>query len=103
MYRQRIHQEILHGQFREYLKIADDVLARRQALGVASARLWVPTVGAANTIVWEIDYPDLASYQRENAVFYSDEGAMKHWRALWQLTAQGSVRDELLEEAAQIA
>jgi hypothetical protein len=103
MYRQRIHQEILYGQFREYMEIAHEVLARRQALDVASAKLWAPTVGAANTVVWEIDYPDLASYQRENAVFYSDEEAMKHWRALWQLTVQGSVRDELFEEAASIA
>ena len=103
MYRQRIHQEILYGRFREYMEIAGEVNARRNELGVAAATLWVPTVGGANTVVWEIDYPDLATYQRENATFYSDETAMKHWRALWQLVAQGSVRDELLEEAQGIA
>jgi hypothetical protein len=28
---------------------------------------------------------------------------MKHWRQLWQLAAQGSIQDELLQEAPRIA
>jgi hypothetical protein len=28
---------------------------------------------------------------------------MKHWRKLWQLAAQGSTHDELLQEAPRIA
>jgi hypothetical protein len=30
MYRQRIRQQILYGQFREYLEIAEEVIALRQ-------------------------------------------------------------------------
>jgi hypothetical protein len=103
MYRQRIHQQILYGRFREYMAIAREVVAFRQELGLAPARLWVPTFGTANEIVWEFEYADLATFQSDNTTFYAHEGAMKKWRELWQQTAQGSIRDELLEEAPEIA
>jgi hypothetical protein len=54
-------------------------------------------------VVWEFDYSDLATFQRENEAFYSDAEVMKHWRQLWQLAAQGSTHDELLQEAPRIA
>lgn len=103
MYRQRIRQQVLYGQFREYLEIAEAVVTRRQALGLSAARLWAPVVGVANEVVWEVDYPDLATFERENAAFYGDAEAMQQWRALWQLTVEGSTRDELLQEAPRIA
>lgn len=102
MYRQRISQQVLHGQFREYREIADEVIARRQSLGLTVPVLWAPTFGAANEVVWEIDYPDLATFERENAAFYGDDEAMQHWRRLWQLVVQGSTHDELLQEAPHI-
>jgi len=37
MYRQRIRQQILYGQFREYAEIAAKVIALRQKLGLAPA------------------------------------------------------------------
>lgn len=103
MYRQRIHQQILYGQFREYMTIAREVIALREELGLAPARLWVPTFGTSNEIVWEFEYADLANFQNENATFYAHEDAMRKWRELWQHTAQGSIRDELLEDAPEIA
>lgn len=103
MYRQRIRQQVLYGQFREYMEIANEVIALRQKLGLAAAMLWVPMFGTANDVVWEIDYPDLATFQRENEAFYSDADVMKEWRRLWQLAVQGSTHDELLEEAPHIA
>jgi hypothetical protein len=103
MYKQRIHQQIPYGQFREYREIADEVIARRRELGLATATLWAPSFGVANKVVWEIDYPDLATFQRENETFYSDAEAMEQWRRLWQLAIQGSTHDELLEEAPHIA
>ena len=103
MYRQRMRQQVLYGQFREYMEIAEEVMARRQALGLSATRLWAPVVGAGNEIVWEADYADLATFERESATFYGDVEAMKHWRALWQLAVQGSTQDELLQEAPRIA
>ena len=103
MYRQRIRQQILYGQFREYMEIAAEVIAVRRKLGLAAPILWAPTFGTANELVWEIDYPDLAAFQRENETFYSNADAMKQWRRLWQHVIQGSIQDELLQEAPHIA
>ena len=103
MYRQRIRQQVLYGQFREYLEIAEEVIALRQKLGLASTSLWAPVVGTANEVVWEIDYPDLTTFQRENEAFYADADAMEQWRRLWQHAVQNSTQDELLQEAPRIA
>jgi len=103
MYRQRIRQQVLYGQFREYMEAAAELVARRQELGLAPPRLWAPVVGRGNEIIWEHDYADLAAFERENAACYGDTEAMKHWRALWQLAVQGSTHDELLQEAPSIA
>jgi hypothetical protein len=103
MYRQRIRQQVLYGQFREYMEIAEEVIALRRKLGLAVPTLWVPTFGTANEVVWELEYPDLATFQRENETFYSDAEVMKEWRRLWQLAVQGSTQEELLEEAPHIA
>ena len=70
---------------------------------MAAPVLLLPTVGTANDIIWEIEYPDLAAFQRENEAFYADTDAMKEWRRLWQHAVQGSTHDELLTEAPRIA
>jgi hypothetical protein len=103
MYRQRMRQQVLYGQFREYMEIADDVVARRRELGISEPKLWAPVVGAGNEVVWETDFPDLATFERENDAFNADTGAMERWRALWQLAVPGSTHDELLQEAPRIA
>ena len=103
MYRQRIRQQVLYGQFREYLEIAEEVIALRQKLELAAPILWTPMFGTANEVVWEIEYRDLATFERENEAFYSDADVMKQWRRLWQHAVQGSTHDELLEKAPHIA
>src|SRR3954451_13811735 len=103
MYRQRIHQQVLYGQFRAYMDAAEELIARRQALGLAAPKLWAPVVGRGNEVVWELDYADLTTFERENTAFYGDDDAMKNRRALWQLAVQGSTQDELLQEAPHIA
>jgi len=103
MYRQRIRQQILYGQFREYMTVAEELIAQRQKLGLSAATLWAPTFGTANEVIWEIDYADLAAFERENDAFYSDAEAMDQWRRLWQHTVQGSIHDEFLMEAPRIA
>jgi hypothetical protein len=103
MYRQRIRQQIVYGQFREYMQIAEEIVALREKLGLSASSLWAPAFGTANEVVWETDYPDLATFQRENEAFYSDVELMKHWRQLWHFAVQGSIQDELLQEAPRIA
>jgi hypothetical protein len=103
MYRHRIRQQVRYGQFREYMQIAEGLISSREKLGLRRPTLWAPTVGVANEIVWEVDYPDLAAFERENDLFYGDAEAMRQWRDLWQLTVQGTIHDELLQEAPHIA
>jgi hypothetical protein len=103
VYRQRIHQQVLYGQFREYMMVAEELIALRRKLGLAEATLWAPAFGTANDVLWEFDYPDLATFERENEAFYSDAEAMEQWRRLWQHAVQGSTYDELLAEAPRIA
>ncbi len=103
MYRQRMRQQVLYGQFREYMEIADEIVELRRKRGLARPILLVPTFGTANEVIWEIEYPDLATFQRENEAFHTDAELMKQWRQLWQLAVQGSTHDELLEEAPHIA
>jgi hypothetical protein len=85
------------------MHIAEEVVALREKLGLAVPILWAPAFGTANEVVWEIDYPDLPTFQRENDAFYADAEAMEHWRRLWQLAVQGSTHDELLQQAPRIA
>jgi hypothetical protein len=85
------------------MEIADRVIARREELGLAVPTLWAPTFGSANEAVWELDYSDLATFERENDAFYADTEAMEQWRQLWQLVVQGSTNDELLQQAPRIA
>lgn len=103
MYRQRIRQQVLYGQFRDYMEVAEELVAQRQKLGLATPTLWAPAFGTANEVIWEIDYTDLATYERENDAFYSDAEAMDQWRRLWQHAVQGATHDELLMEAPRIA
>jgi hypothetical protein len=103
LYRQRIRQQVLYGQFREYIEAAEALIERRRTLGLGTPTLWAPVVGRGNEIVWDFEYPDLATFERETTAFYGDTDAMEHWRALWQLAVQGSTHDELLQEAPHIA
>ena len=45
--------------------------------GWQQASVWTQTFGPFNEIVIEIDYPDLATYERETAAFLADDGAVK--------------------------
>jgi hypothetical protein len=103
MYRQRIRQQVLYGQFREYMAVAEEVMAVRRKLGLTEPTLLAPAFGTAHEVIWELDYPDLATFERENGAFYSDAEAMVQWRRLWQHAVQGSTHDELLTVAPRIA
>ena len=103
MYRHRLRQQILYGHFREFIEIAEALNGRARERGWAESTFWAPTVGAANEVIVETEYPDLATFQRENEAFYSDAEVMKQVRRLSEHVVQGSVHDELLEQAPHIA
>ncbi len=103
MYRSRIHQEVIYGHFREFMEVAESFKALIRERGWAQGTLWTPTAGQVNLVIWETEYPDLASFQRENEAFYSDREAMDLLRQFTQHIVQGSSHSELLEEAPSLA
>ena len=103
MYRSRIHQEVIYGHFREFMEVADSFKALMRERGWAEGSLWTPTAGQGNLVIWETDYPDLASFQREGEAFYTDKDAMDLLRQFSEHVVQGSVHSELLEEAPSVA
>ena len=103
MYRSRIYQEVIYGHFREFMEVAESFKALMRERGWAEGTLWTPTAGQTNLVIWETEYPDLASFQREGDAVYSDKAAMDLVRQFSQHIVQGSARSELLEEAPSLA
>lgn len=97
-YRVRQVGTIKYGQFGEYLKNFKKLEEVCRARGWAAARLYSPVAGAANELVIEWDYPDLATFQKEGESFLADDEAFQLFRSGAQHLVEGSVRNELLED-----
>jgi NIPSNAP len=103
MYRSRFSVEVRYGHFAEYLKIAEQLNEIARARGWAEFTFWTPTVGKGNEFIAEAEYPDLATYQKENDAFLSDAEAMQVFRRTAEHVVQGSGQSELLQTAPQLA
>ena len=97
-YRMRLINEIKYGQFGDWIKTWQKLDSIMQERGWVPGRLLVPTAGNNNEVIVEFEYPDLATFERENQAFYSDEGAFKAFRAGAEFVVQGTARTELLED-----
>jgi hypothetical protein len=73
----------------------DSVMRER---GWVAARVLVPTAGPNNEVVAEFEYPDLATYERQNKAFYADAEAFEAFRAGAEFVVQGTARTELYED-----
>lgn len=97
-YRYRLVSEVKYGHFGDYVrtwKRLDDVFQRR---GWVRAQVLVPTAGPNNQFVAEFEYPDLATFERENRAFYSDAEAFAAFQAGAEWLVQGTARTELYED-----
>ncbi|MFI5035455.1 MAG: hypothetical protein ACHQFZ_04550 [Acidimicrobiales bacterium] len=97
-YRVRQIAIIKYGQFGEYLKICKKLEEISRARGWAESRMFYPLAGAGNELVIEWDYPDLATFTKEQESFYADEEAFQLFRSGAQHVVEGSFRNELLED-----
>jgi hypothetical protein len=68
-YRLRLIGVVEYGHFGEYMKSWKKVDDLMQARGWVSSRVLVPTAGPNNEIVAEFEYPDLATFEKENKAF----------------------------------
>ena len=95
----RIEQrwEVIYGHFAEFMDTLEEANAVLRARGWAELALWAPMSGKANEVVLTSDYPDFATFKREEEAAYADAEFMKVWRSGAQFVVQGSGRSEILE------
>lgn len=87
-----------YGHFGDYLKTWKKLDAVMRDRGWVETRLLVPTAGADNEIIAEFEYPDLATFERENKAFFADQEAFEAFRAGAEFVVEGTARTELYED-----
>lgn len=103
MYRFRYRVQVRLGHFKDYLVQQQQLNELAKNRGWPEATFWVPTVGTANELIGEIDYPDLATFERLGEEFGSDAEAMGLMRSGIEHIVEGSVHSELFETPTQLA
>jgi len=103
MVRARFIVQVRYGHFAEYLKALEQLNEIARARGWAEATFWVATAGTANELIAEVDYPDLATFDREGQGQSSDSEWMKVIRGTADMVVKGTGRSELLRTAPQLA
>lgn len=103
MVRARFIVQVRYGHFAEYLKSMERLNEIARARGWAEATFWVATAGTANELIADVDYPDLATFDREGQEQSSDAEWMKEVRSTADMVVQGTGRTELLQTAPQLA
>jgi hypothetical protein len=103
MYRHIMKQQVVYGQFREYLELHNELNQAVAAKGYTPYVLMVPTVGTMNEAVIFADYDTLEHWQKDNDGFSSDADLMKIVRRQSEYVVQGSVSDQLYETIDNLA
>lgn len=100
--RVRLTCEVTYGKAREFMesmKELDDLCTKK---GLAPLSGWGPLTGPNNTFIYEAEYPDLATLEKEQEQFYGDAEIMDAFRATGEHVIQGSARSELLQSLYDI-
>lgn len=99
MYRQRIHffPKTMDG-YVALVTAADEYNKLAADKGMAQGSSWMPTVGG-NELVWEIEYPDLAAFERESKGMYADPDWMALMQKVQAIEYSRPPYNELLEPA----
>lgn len=100
MYRQRVHvfPKTVDG-WNEVIRLGDEINKLSAARGWTGATVWMTTVGSMSEIVAELDFPDLATFQREGEESFKDPELVELWRALDSVEMERAGYTELLETA----
>ena len=100
MYRHRILVRVPNlTAWNECLAIADDINKLCAERGWAQMTAWTQTVGPFNELAFVTDYPDLATFQRENDEFFRDPAVREIYRRFDALDIREGSHSELWEEA----
>jgi hypothetical protein len=102
MYRYRYRVQVRVGHFREHLANLEALNELARKRGWPETNFWVPTAGMANEFIGEIDYPDLATFERVREESGADAQAMGLMRSGIEHLVEGSARSEILETPGPI-
>ena len=102
MVRHRLHNTVTLGRFNDALQWARDINAVCKKRGWVEFGVMVPSFGVVNQFILEAEYPDHATFFRENEAFQSDSEAMSIYRRGVELVAHGSHPWDELEETAPL-
>ena len=86
--------------FREFLKANEDLNQLCKEHGWATATFLVPVIGGVNEFVAEYEYPDLATFLKENAAQMCDPEFLAIFRASADLVYPQSALTELYQDAS---
>ena len=103
MVRARFTIEVRYGHFAEYLKALEQLNEHARERGWAEATFWTPMVGKANELIAEVEYPDLATFEREGDAQSADADWMKIIRSTIDMVVQGTGRSEVVVSAPHLA
>jgi hypothetical protein len=103
MFRQRVHlfPKTIDG-WNEAIKLAEEFNKLCVDKGWTPGTVWMQTVGDGSEIIGEFDFPDLATFQRENEQSMSDPAAVELWRKFEAIERERSGFSELLETAVTV-
>ncbi len=104
MYRVRYHQKLRSAEkWNDYLRLSEELNELARSRGWREASIWTQAVGRFNEVVAEIEYPDLATFERESRALFADEDAADLLLRFGELVDQGWGYSELWEQASPIA
>jgi hypothetical protein len=103
MYRHIMRQQVVYGQYREYMDIHRELTEAMAAKGYTTYILMAPTVGTMNEAVLFADYDTLEQWRKDSDGFSNDADLMKLIRRQSEYVVQGSVSDQLYETIESLA
>jgi len=103
MFRQRVHiyPKTIDG-WNEAVKLADELNKLSVSRSWTSGTIWMQTVGDGSEFVAEFDFPDLATFQRENEEGLRDKEAVELFRKFEAIERHRPGHSELLETALTV-
>ena len=100
MIRERMHFTVKNlAGWNEALDLIREIDEIQAAADRATGTVWTQVVGQFNEIIIETDFPDLATYQRENEALMSDPAALKLFPRFDEITVADKGYNELFMTA----
>jgi hypothetical protein len=100
MYKERHHLAARSGSaWVEMLGLFGELNKTLESKGLTQSRIWTQSWGNYNELVLEAEYPDLATLEKERAMFFGDPDLMGTLKKLEGLSLEGGGHSELWETA----